>query len=112
MLHLFASLWGKKKILGVQRQRKHLPLETNKQDHLYCVNYENIFFFSCWTNPFLRNVKHTIEFAEFPVKLDFDLDEVQPRVLCSQIFFKVNEMNTLQIYINVFGGFCKNSSFF
>lgn len=70
------------------------------------------FFFSCWTNPFLRNVRHTIEFAEFPVKLDFDLDEVQPSVLCSQIFLEVNEMNTLWIYINAFGGFCTNSSFF
>lgn len=50
-------------------QRKHRLPEANRKDHLCCVTHKNI----CWTKCFLGNVRHALEFAEFPVKLAFDL---------------------------------------
>lgn len=51
MLHLFANLWCRRKFLKSSKSEK-TSASGNKQDHLHCVNYKNIYFFSCWTKSF------------------------------------------------------------
>lgn len=75
MLHLFANLWCRRKFLKSSKSEK-TSASGNKQDHLHCVNYKNIYIFlASGQNPFLSNIKYAIVFAELPVKWDFDLGE-------------------------------------